>query len=215
MKIKNAVIFGDSYSTFKGYIPEGYYVYYSDSDESGTDVRRVTETWWHQVMSALDATLVQNNSWSGSPIGYTCYENSDCSESSSFIYRFNCLVEAGFFKNNDIDTVFIFGGTNDNWCGAPLGELMFSGWKREDLYSVRPAITHFLSRVKEELPEANIVCIINTELKDEVTDCFLQACGRYGIHALPLADIDKENGHPTVKGMSQISAQVLDFISKN
>jgi len=215
MKINNAIIFGDSYSTFEGYIPEGYYVYYSDSDESGTDVRKVSETWWHQVMSELGATLVQNNSWSGSPIGYTGYDNSDCSESSSFIYRFNSLVKAGFFRENDIDTVFVFGGTNDNWCGAPLGELKYSGWEKADLYSVLPAITFFLSRVREELPDVNVVCIINTELKDEVNDCFADTCKRLNMHAVRLENIDKANGHPTVRGMREISRQVLDFIASN
>jgi len=215
MKINNAVIFGDSYSTFEGFIPDGYYVYYSDSDESGTDVRKVEETWWHQVMSELGANLVMNNSWSGSPIGYTGYDNADCSESSSFIYRFNCLVESGFFRENDIDTLFIFGGTNDNWCGAPLGDLKHSGWKKADLYSVLPAITFFLSRVKQELPDINIICILNTELKDEVVECFVDTCGRLGMHVVQLENIDKSNGHPTVKGMREISRQVLDFIADN
>lgn len=35
--IKNLIIIGDSYSTFEGYIPEGYAFYYSS--KAGTDVR--------------------------------------------------------------------------------------------------------------------------------------------------------------------------------
>ena len=77
MKIKNVMIFGDSYSTFNGYIPEGYRTYYSEEWRNETDVRKVEETWWKQFLSATGASLTQNNSWSGSTIGYTGYNNED------------------------------------------------------------------------------------------------------------------------------------------
>ena len=41
-EIKNIMIIGDSYSTFRGYIPEGYAVYYDEN--SGTDVFKVENT---------------------------------------------------------------------------------------------------------------------------------------------------------------------------
>ena len=44
--VRNIMIFGDSYSTFAGYIPDGYAVYYSTEEREQTDVRRVEETWW-------------------------------------------------------------------------------------------------------------------------------------------------------------------------
>ena len=83
----NTLIFGDSYSTFKGYIPEGYEVYYSEEENSETDVRKVEETWWFQVFKEKNFNLMLNNSWSGSTIGYTGYDNEDCSGSSSFPYK--------------------------------------------------------------------------------------------------------------------------------
>ena len=76
------LIFGDSYSTFESYIPEGYVTWYSEGEKPYTDVTKVTETWWHQVVSEIDADLIQNNSWSGSTIGYTGYDNADCSTTS-------------------------------------------------------------------------------------------------------------------------------------
>jgi hypothetical protein len=64
----NTLIFGDSYSTFKGYVPDGYAVYYPENDKFETDVKNVCQTWWHQVMGEAGFKLALNNSWSGSTI---------------------------------------------------------------------------------------------------------------------------------------------------
>ena len=100
----NVLIMGDSYSTYEGYIPEGYATYYSPEGR-GAD-KPVTkmcceDTWWMRFLKATDGTLAQNNSWSGSTICYTGYEG-DCSRSSSFIYRYRCLCEQGFFEKHKI-----------------------------------------------------------------------------------------------------------------
>ena len=110
MALNNVIIFGDSYSTYLGHIPQGYAVYYSGRRETPPDLEDVSQTWWHQVISEADGKLVQNNSWSGSTICYTGYGCTDRSKSSSFIYRLNKLADEGFFKKNKIDTVFVFGG---------------------------------------------------------------------------------------------------------
>jgi hypothetical protein len=176
---QNAIIIGDSYSTFEGYLPEGYAIFYFESDPSKYGVTKVEQTWWHQVMKEANLNLVQNNSWSGSTIGYTGYGNSDCSQSSSFIYRFKQLVGSGFFTENNIDSVFVFGGTNDSWSDAPLGEPKYSDWAQSDLYSVLPAICYFLNSLKETLPQAKIYCVINTDLKPEIASCMENACAKY------------------------------------
>ena len=209
MNLKNVLIFGDSYSTFKGYIPEGYAKYYSDSEDAPTDVRCVNETWWHQVMTNTESNLVLNNSWSGSTIGFTGYNNSDCSKTSSFIYRIEKLIEEGYFNDNAINTMFIFGGTNDSWSNAPLGEMKYCDWEREELFCVLPAICCFINKVKQTLPNARIICIVNTDIKDEIRNALSDACEYYVVEYIRLNDIDKVNGHPTVKGMAQIAEQVM------
>lgn len=208
----NTIIFGDSYSTFAGFIPEGYAVYYSETPRPETDVTRVTETWWYQVMDNARLNLVLNNSWSGSTIGYTGYNNSDCSQSSSFIFRLRQLKEQGFFHENEINTVFVFGGTNDSWSDAPLGVSMPENQSEADLFSVLPAISHFLTDLKETLPAASIYCLINTELKPEIGEEMKAACKRLGIQAIPFTRIAKACGHPTVRGMQDIANQVLAVI---
>lgn len=208
MQFKNILIFGDSYSTFAGYITDGFATYYSKSGSGETDVTDVTETWWHQLMAETDSRLVLNNSWSGSTICYTGY-NGDCSETSSFLCRLNRLIDAGFFKENAIDTVFLFGGTNDSWANAPVGQLQYADWEKQDLFSVLPAVCCFMDKLKQTLPEAEIVCIINTGLKEEIAEGFKVACAHYGIKPVVLHDIDKRGGHPTKRGMCEIKAQIL------
>ena len=209
MKHENIVIFGDSYSTYEGHIPDGYAVYYSGHREKEPDVYDAAKTWWGRLLEATESTLVQNNSWSGSTIGYTGYNNSDCSGTSSFIHRFKKLAGEGFFEKNKIDTLFVFGGTNDSWSGAPLGELKYDGIEENDLYFVLPAISYFAKLLSETLAGTKIVFIANCDIKSEITGAMRSVCEHYGYTYVALSDIDKLNGHPTELGMEQIFEQVL------
>ena len=218
IKMNNIVIFGDSYSTYEGYIPNGYPSYYRpDGRPEGPDVTKmkVEETWWKQVISLMGGKLLLNNSWSGSTIGYTGYGNADCSKSSSFIYRYNQLKDDGFFAANNVDTVFVFGGTNDSWANAPLGELKFADWAEKDLFNVLPAISYFAYQLKNDLPNARIILIINTEIKEEIQDALEKVAAHYDLQSIRLRNTDKECGHPTKKGMKDICSQILNvFIKK-
>lgn len=209
---KNIMIFGDSYSTFEGYIPEGYACHYYLDARNDTDVVQVSQTWWHQLAAELGLNLVQNNSWSGSTISYTGYNNTDCSQTSSFICRLNKLIGEDFFGKNAVDTVFVFGGTNDNWANVPLGELQYDHFEHEDLFSVLPAISFFFKTLKAALPEAKIYCLVNTELKPEIAEGFHQVCDHYGIVEIAFEHIDKRSGHPTIQGMKDIKNKIKEAI---
>ena len=137
---KSVTIFGDSYSTFEGYIPKGYACYYIPREKPETDVRHVEETWWHQVIAETSSTLLLNDSWSGSTVCNTGYSG-DCSKTNSFLCRFNKYKADGFFDKNKIDTVFVFGGTNDSWANAPVGEVKFENITDGDLFCVLPAMS--------------------------------------------------------------------------
>ena len=205
--MKNLLIFGDSYSTFQGYIPNGYATYYPK-----LDVHNVEETWWTRYLEQTGEKLLQNNSWSGSTIGYTGYNNTDCSKSSSFICRYKKLQEEGFFEKNKVDTIFVFGGTNDSWADAPLGEMKFSDWEDKDLFQVLSAVCYFAYRLKTDLPNTQIVFIINTDIKKEIQNAMEEAAKYFGVKYIPLQNIDKENGHPTVKGMQSIAQQIMKSV---
>ena len=171
--MKNAIIIGDSYSTYKGYLPEGFRTHYPTAD-----VDDVEKTWWARLGTQADIKWIQNNSWSGSTIGYTGYNNSDCSHSSSFIYRFEKLLAEGFFETNKIDRLFVFGGTNDSWSNAPLGESDKEAIDENDLFCVLPAIKHFIARLADKLPDTKLVVIGNCDIKSEITEALALAAKR-------------------------------------
>lgn len=109
--------------------------------------------------------------------------------------------------------MFIFGGTNDSWIDAPIGKLKYSDWTDDELKCVLPAFCYLINRAKEVVDD--VIVIINTDLKEEITKGFMEACEKNKIKCLSLKEIDKQNGHPTELGMSQICEQIMDFLQKN
>ena len=206
------MIFGDSYSTHRDYIPQEYPHFYCNEgrapDQPVTKMQ-MQQTWWGQIMERTDATLVLNDSWSGSTIGYTGYVG-DCSTSSSFIYRYRQLMEKGFFSGNKIDTIFVFGGTNDSWSNAPLGVEKYDDFREEELFNILPAICYFMTTLKHEHPNSRVVFIGNCDIKREILDCMKHAAQRLLVDFVALHDIDKISGHPTVLGMTQICEQIIE-----
>lgn len=202
-------ILGDSYSTFEGYLrPDTNAIWYFKVPESPkrTDVKNVCETWWHQFIKENNYRLCVNNSFSGSTICNTGYRKEDYSD-RSFITR---LTELG---NPDI--IFIFGGTNDSWANAPIGEYKYADWTKEDLYTFRPAMAYLLEHVIDHYPNVKIYFLLNNGLKEEINETVLTVCGHYGIPCIVLRDIDKISSHPSVKGMRQISEQVKAYLDRN
>ena len=210
--INRFMIFGDSYSTHRDYIPKEYPHYYCDegraSDQPVTKMK-MQQTWWGQMIERTGATLVLNDSWSGSTIGYTGYAG-DCSTSSSFIYRYRKLVEKGFFDENEIDTIIVFGGTNDSWSNAPLGVEKYEDFSENELFNVLPAICYFMTIMKKDHPNTRVVFIGNCNIKHEIIDCMRNASELIDVELVELHDIDKIAGHPTVLGMTQICEQVIE-----
>ena len=215
MNLGNVLIFGDSYSTYEGYIPDGYAIYYYNDARHNDEVHSVNETWWHRVITETGSKLLLNDSWSGSAICHTGGGGSDCSETSSFVCRFNKMKDSGFFEKNKVDTVFVFGGTNDAGVEAPLGEAQYDNFEKADLFKVLPAISYLLRSLKETLPEANIYCLINDGYLGEVITAGLKdSSEKFGAKAIALENIEKKNGHPTTAGMAEIARQVLEYIGK-
>ncbi len=209
----NVMILGDSYSTFKGFIPEGYGSWYS-KEATHTDVRNVKDTWWHTVIRRSRSSLLLNCSYSGSTVCNTGYDGADYS-SLSFVTRFRELKDSGFFDTNRVDTLIILGGLNDYWAGVPMGEIKYEGVSKEDLYSFLPALCALLSDAKEALPDARILFIGEEYISRELKDKFKEICGQVGIEYLELEGISKGEGHPDKAGMAAIAKQVIDYFEKN
>lgn len=206
----NTVILGDSYSTFEGYIPSENSVWYTKGGHSNTDVTDVEQTWWKLIENSNSGNkILLNESSSGTTVCNTGYGGSDYSD-RSFITRLDKLINSGYFTKNKVDTLFVFGGTNDAWAGSPAGEIKYADWTSDDKKKSIPAFCYLLDRIKKASPETNIICIFNTSLTEELTAGYTKACEHYGADYVSLNVIDKLGGHPSVKGMKQIEEQILN-----
>ena len=211
MTFGNIVIFGDSYSTFPGVVPKDFHVYYTGKRTEQPDLQSAEQLWWHRLITETDSHVIQNNSFSGSSICNTVREWLD--ETSSFLSRFDRLVQEGFFQENEVNTVFILGATNDSWSNAPVGKVQFDHFEKQDLYRVLPAVCYLIKRIGEEIPNARIIQILNTGLKASITDGMKAAAAHYGTDIVELHDIEKIANHPTVNGMCRIKDQILEQLA--
>ena len=178
-------------------------------------MRHVDETWWYQLLTEQGDQLCMNNSWSGSTISYTGGDKADCSKTSSFIFRLEQLAQNGFFSENQIDTVYVFGGTNDNGFQTPLGNLNCTEFSHDTLFQVFPAISYFMKRLKEILPKAKLVWIINTDMKPELADGMEKLSRQYGFLSVRLNPFEKISYHPSVRGMREIKDQIIQSLKND
>lgn len=204
------MIMGDSYSTFKDYIPEGYAHWY---DVGVNGVMGVEDTWWKTLFSKIKCELVRNDSWSGTTICHTGYEGKDVSD-RSFITRARSLIDDGFFEREKIDTVLVFGGTNDSWANAPLGELKLGEVTEGELYSVLPGVCYYARLLRQGVPKARTIFIVSPILKEEIREAVFTAAEHFGCEAVLLSPFDVINDHPSDKGMRQIADSIYSYLNK-
>ena len=205
---KTVVILGDSYSTFDGYVPEGFAIWYDSNAKEQNDVCEVEQTWWYKLVRKEGLKLLGNNSYSGSTVCNTGYDGEDYSD-RSFITR---MPQTLGYSSEHPNIILIFGGTNDSWADAPLGVLKFADWTEEDLKQALPAYCYMLNYYKTYAPDARVINIVNDGLKPEITEGIIAASENYGMEYILLEDIDKGWGHPTVKGMQQICDAIASIL---
>ncbi len=204
-------IFGDSYSTFEGWLtPADNEPWYWSADsphrQKGNDVTRVEQTWWWQVIDQMGWKLEMNNSYSGATVGYAGY-NYDNYKPRSFNTRVENLGNPNIILSCCI--------TNDSWTGELVGDYKWANWTDNDLWFFRPAMARLCSVIKQNYPMARIYFILNTELKPEHAESMRVICRHYGLPLIELHDIDKQWGHPSQAGMKAIAQQVMDFVKKD
>ena len=204
MKKRSVTILGDSYSTFKDCLPEGNYVYYPR--EGIENVKSPEDTWWHQLIEKRQMELLLNDSSSGTTVSTRVREQHKTAD--AFICRMKKSLSKRGVDGKKPDLILLFGGTNDSWIGNEAGELQFKNWSEDDLKRVLPAYCYMLDYVKKHNPKAQIVSVINCDLREDIMTGIAAACAHYDVTSVQLHDISKITGHPDAKGMQQICDQV-------
>ncbi len=200
---KKISILGDSYSSYGGAVPAKNRSFYN-GESTEEDTESVHDTWWDKLITYKGYTLEVNQSSSGSPVCNTGYHGSSA-KSHSFITR---MVNIG-----TPDIIAVFGGTNDSWAGAPIGELVYENQTEEDLKSFRPAFAYMCDYLKRTHPQAQIYKIINSGLSEAVTSSIKEICEHYSIKWIQLPDFPKPfGGHPGKEGQNIIFKAVKDII---
>lgn len=141
----DVAIMGDSISTFHGYCPEGYAVFYTPENAGRAGLRDIHDIWWDRVARALGATHVTNDSYSGSLVSGTAFP-SGCQPE-----RIEALLRDG--KAPDI--ILVYMGMNDFVFSAVPGNPSHRPLKEERFYG---AYRIMLERMRGIAPNARIVC---------------------------------------------------------
>ena len=198
-------ILGDSYSTFEGFVtPESNDVWYNLPPDNYINVTDVSQMWWWQVQKAMNWELDHNNSFSGSVL---CnWDTTNYYGPHSFIRRADDLGYP--------DVIFVFGGTNDLWQNAPLGDFQYDDWTDEDLCLFRPGLAFLCAKLKRSYPTAKIYFMVDMQLGLEIINSFHTIIAHYQMDYVDLYDIEKDWGHPTANGMASIANQVIAVIQK-
>ena len=102
---------------------------------------------------------------------------------------------------------------NDYWAKSPLGEYQYADWSKKDLYSFRPAMAYMLDTMIDYYPNVEIYFLLNDGLGEEISESVRTICKHYQIDCIELKGLDKMSGHPSVKGMKQISEQVKAYMN--
>lgn len=195
-KNKLISILGDSISTFEEFTPP-IGVFYNLASASTLGVCSVNETWWMQVIKAMNAKLLVNNSYAGSTISRKGHWPA-CS-----LRRIRALSAEG----NSPDIILIFSGLNDvDYC-IPYSDFA------EDY-------AQMLTLLKEYYPAAELWCstLCRGHLSETPYNEVIRSCVQnIGVHLADLASFGEKYSatdgvHPDAKGMEQLANLWLECL---
>ena len=142
-------IMGDSISTFEGFNPPNYAVFYDKNKRLESNVLNYNDTWWGIILNALKSHLCINNSYSGSLVS----KHPLCEIESYGCSNLRCSSLAMINKNPDIIIFYI--GTND-W---GMNVKLFPNDKDiNDLSYFNTAYDTMIKKVKINYPNSEILC---------------------------------------------------------
>lgn len=152
-------ILGDSISTYDGWIPEGYNVFYPLSG----DVTDVSQTWWKSLIDDTGMELCANNSSSGS----TCIGDSRCIDDPSYGCSDGRLTQMSGNQGRIPDIIIIYMGTNDLLKGIPIGDNDGTRLVEEgNIENFSDAYCLILDKLESYYPTAQIYCCSLAQVGD-------------------------------------------------
>lgn len=194
-------VIGDSYSTFMGFTePLDNAQWYP---HAGNAMASVEQTWWKLFERATGIALEQNNSYSGSTICTHSWNNTT-DLTNSFVGRVDNLRKAGL--------IIVEGATNDNNAGSTLGEYVWSGFSDAQKHTFRGGTAYVIDFLQNKYPEAQIVFMLNSQLRADINESVAVICGHYNVPLLRLHDITKIEDHPDIPGMLAIKEQLIELL---
>ena len=152
-------ILGDSISTYRGYNPKGYEVYYDKEMQKRNGLNSVYDTWWAKVNQALGAYLCVNNSYSGSRVSGKEFP-AGCSQGRIMNLRTSEYMP---------DMILVYLGFNDFGYGVPVSCAPKSNDGKTNLLFFEDAYHQMLTGVRYFYPNAKIVCatLMRTSLEQD------------------------------------------------
>lgn len=159
-------ILGDSISTYEGYNPEDYAVFYTGEQREKSGLRSVEDTWWFQVIHQLNGRLCANSSFSGCGVIDSGFGDLTAEKQARRLHT----------PENDPEWIFIYLGTNDFARGVPVYK------SRRDAYPMAyfyDSYREMLIRLHGMYPNACLFCgtIMRTTLRDRPDWTFPNAFG--------------------------------------
>lgn len=139
-------ILGDSISTYEGYNPTGYAVFYDKERQRRNGLTNVFDTWWAKVNQTLHAYLCVNNSFSGSRVTGEGFPAAISPE------RVNNLRTNKY----EPDIILVYIGFND--FGNGIKTTQKSLFKRFHPLFFEDAYNKMLADIKGIYPTAKVVC---------------------------------------------------------
>lgn len=142
--MKQISIIGDSISTYYGFVPDGYKVYYNEEIALENQLTSVDDTWWKIVCKHLGAEICVNNSYSGSRVSGNGFPCASSDERTSSLHT----------EGATPDLILLYIGANDFGRGIGIKENPFF-YKEAIFYD---AYKEMLQKIMHNYPDSQIVC---------------------------------------------------------
>ena len=75
-------------------------------------------------------------------------------------------------------------------------------------------MAYMLEHMTLRYPNVKLYFILNDGLKPAINESVETICKHYGVELIKLSGIDKQSGHPTIKGQAQIADQIMEKLKK-